>query len=114
MGLTSTAGLTAGVLRAGGGRRSNGWPFLLLVITACYGYQTSTAFTVSSPVAQPGAATLVFIFFGVGIARAWALFGLPGGALLDLLTACGSGSGSPGGASPGPAQAPDRRPRAGP
>ena len=44
---------------------------LLLVITALYGYQISTAFPgSSSPVAQPGPATLVLIFFGAGTARA--------------------------------------------
>ena len=84
------------------------------MITARYGYQTSTAFTVSSPVAQPGAATLVFIFFGVGIARAWALFGLPGGGLLDLHTTRGSESGEPSGASAWLANAPGREPGARP
>jgi len=41
------------------------------VITVLYGYQTSMAFTASSSlVARPDAATLVFILFGVGLARA--------------------------------------------
>ena len=64
MGLTSTAGLTSRLWRARGREElSNRWPFLLLVITGPYGYQTSTALTAgSSPVAQSDAATLVFIF----------------------------------------------------
>lgn len=44
----------------------------------------------SSLVAQSDAATLVFIFFGVGIARAWELLGLGGGGLLDLLSTRGN------------------------
>jgi len=81
------------------------------VITALHGYQTSTAFTArSGPVAQLGAATLLFIFFGVGIARAREPPGLRGGGLLDLLTT----RGSPGGASAGPAETPGAEPGAGP
>ena len=67
-------------------RLSNRWPFLLSVITGLYGYQVSTAFTAGSgPAAMSDAATLVFVFFGVGLARAWELLGLQGGGLLDLL-----------------------------
>jgi hypothetical protein len=116
IGLTSTAGLTVRLWRA---RRreqlSNRWPFLLLVITALYGYQISTAFTAgSSLVAQSDAATLVFIFFGVGLARAWELLGLRGGGLLDLLATRGGGDRPPGGARAGPAEASRREPGAGP
>jgi uncharacterized membrane protein YhaH (DUF805 family) len=116
IGLTSTAGLTVRLWRARKRETlSNRWPFLLLVITALYGYQTSTAFTASSSlVAQSDAATLVFIFFGVGIARAWELLGLRGGGLLDLLTTRGGGARPPGGTSAGPAEAPGREPGAGP
>jgi len=87
IGLTSTAGLTIRLWRARRREKlSNRWPFLLLAITGLYGYQTSTAFTAgSSLVARSDAATLVFIFFGVGIARAREMLGLRGGGLLDLL-----------------------------
>ena len=95
IGLTSTTGLTLRLLRARHREQlSNRWPFLLLVIIGLYGYQTSTAFTAgSSEVAQSDAATLVFIFFGVGIARAWELLGLRGGGLLDLLATGGRRAG---------------------
>jgi hypothetical protein len=88
IGLTSTAGLTFRLWRARHREQlSNRWPFLLLVIIGLYGYQVSTAFTAdSSEAAQSDAATLVFVFFGVGLARAWELLGLRGGGLLDLLT----------------------------
>jgi hypothetical protein len=56
----------------------------------------------------------VFIFFGVGIARAWVLFGLPGGGLLDLHTTRGSESGEPSGASAWLANAPGHEPGARP
>jgi hypothetical protein len=70
-GLTSTAGLAIRLWRVRREKLNNGWPFLLPVITALSGYQISTAFTASSsPAAQSDAAALVFIFFGVGIARA--------------------------------------------
>ena len=87
IGLSSTAGLTIRLWQA---RRreslSNRWPVLLLVIIGLYCYQLSTAFTAaSSEKAQSDAATLVFVFFGVGLVRAWELLGLRGGALLDLL-----------------------------
>jgi hypothetical protein len=42
------------------------------------------------PVAQSDTATLVFIFSGVGIARAWELPGLRRGGLLDQPTTRGS------------------------
>jgi hypothetical protein len=85
IGLTSTAGLTAGVLRAGGGRRSNGWPFLLLVITACYGYQTSTAFTASSRLWHGRTPRRSFSSSsGPASGRALELLGLRGAVLLDL------------------------------
>jgi len=65
-------------------------------------------------VAQSDAATLVFIFFGVGLARAWELLGLRGGGLLDLLATRGGGDRPPGGARAGPAEASRREPGAGP
>ena len=74
------------------------------MITALYGYQISTAFPgSSSPVAQPGPATLVFIFFGAGTARAG---NCPACAAEACLTcshpavAGGASAGSPG-AEPG-------------
>jgi len=114
MGLTSTADLTIRLWRARGREElSNRWPFLLLVITGLYGYQTSTALTAgSSLVAQSEAATLVFIFFGVGIARASELLGLRGGGLLDLLTTRGSRAGPPGGAGPEATSTPGPEPGA--
>lgn len=46
----------------------------------------ATAFTSGSGLAaMSDAVTLVFVFFGVGLARAWELLGLQGGGLLDLL-----------------------------
>jgi hypothetical protein len=93
--LTSTAGLTLRLWRAGHREKlSNRWPFRLLVIIGPYGYQVSMAFTAgSSEAAQSDAATLVFVFFGVGLARAWELPGLRGGGLLDLLTTAAGGPG---------------------
>ena len=110
--LASRAGVTARLWRARWrGKLSSRSPFLLLVITAFYGYSTSTAFTASSSlVGQSDPATLVFVFFGVGIARTWEPLGLRGGGLLDLLTTCGSGARQPGGASAGPAGAPGADP----
>lgn len=87
LGLTSTAGLIVRLWRARSRQKlSHRWPVLLALIVALYGFQTATAFTASSPKAAPQAgATLVMIFFGVGIARSWELLGLRGGGLLDLL-----------------------------
>lgn len=87
IGLNSTTGLTIRLWRARARERlSTRWPFLLLVITGLYGYQVSTAFTAGGGLAaMDDAATLVFVFFGVGLARAWELLGLQGGGLLDLL-----------------------------
>lgn len=87
IGLSSTTGLTIRLWRARARERlSTRWPFLLLVITGLYGYQVSTAFTAGGGLAaMDDAATLVFVFFGVGLARAWELLGLQGGGLLDLL-----------------------------
>jgi hypothetical protein len=112
IGLTSTAGLAVRLWRA---RRqeqlSNRWPFLFLVITALYGYQTSAAFSASSSlVAQPDVATLVFIFFGAGIAPAGELPGLRGEGLLDLLTTRGSGGRPRAAPAPGRPRRPAVRP----
>jgi hypothetical protein len=115
IGLTSTVALTIRLWRARRRERlSNRWPFLLLVITGLYGYQVSTAFTAgSSLVAQSDAATLVFIFFGVGIARAWELLGLGGGGLLDLLSTRGNHRAAPpGGAGPESTGTPGPEPEA--
>ena len=87
IGLTSTAALIFRLWRARSRERlSRRWPVLLCAIVVLYGFQTSTAFTARSPAAaQSAAATLVLVFFGVGIARSWELLGLRGGGLLDLL-----------------------------
>jgi hypothetical protein len=87
IGLTSTIGLAVQLWRARTTQiLSKRWPFLLGVIAALYGYQISTAFTARAPQrAQSTAATLVFIFFGVGLVRAWELLGLRGGGLLNML-----------------------------
>jgi hypothetical protein len=87
IGLSSTAGLT---LRLWQARRrenlSSRWPYLLLVIIGLYAYQVWTGFTATGgQEAQSDAATLVFVFFGVGLVRAWELLGLHGGGLLELL-----------------------------
>lgn len=89
LGLTSTASLTARLWRARSRQRlSHRWPFLLPLIVALYGLQTVLAFTAtSSQQAQRAGATLVMIFFAVGIARSWELLGVRGGGLLDLLVA---------------------------
>jgi hypothetical protein len=116
IGLTSMAGLTAR-LWAGqeAGEASNRWPFLVLVIAGLYGYQISTAFTADNIlVAQSDAARLVFIFFGVGIARAWELLGLRGGGRLDLFATRGNRAGPPGGAGLEPAGATGPEPGAKP
>jgi hypothetical protein len=87
IGLSSTAGLTVRLWQARHRESlSVRWPYLLLVIMGLYAYQVSTAFTAtSSEKAQSDAATLVFVFFGVGLVRAWELLGLRGGGLFDLL-----------------------------
>ena len=87
LGLTSTVGLTVRLRRARSREKlSRRWPFLLSFIVLVYAFQIATACTArSSQAAQSAGATLVMIFFGVGIARSWELLGLRGGGLLDLL-----------------------------
>ena len=113
IGLSSTVGLTLRLWRVRQQEKlSSRWPFLLVVITGLYCYQVSTAFTApGSEQALSDAATLVFVFFGVGLVRAWELLGLRGGGLLDLLvvgvrqTVAKDGAGPDLGDSPGPGPA---------
>jgi hypothetical protein len=111
IGLTSTAALTVRLWRARPRERlSRRWPFLLGAIVVLYGYQAATAFTARGPAAaQSAAATLVLVFFGVGIARSWELLGLRGGGLLDLLVSHAGSMAHPApAASAGQAARPDR------
>ena len=87
IGLSSTVSLAVRLWRARARERlSRRWPYLLLFIIAVYAFQTATAFTArTAGQAQSASATLVVIFFAVGIARSWELLGLRGGGLLDLL-----------------------------
>jgi hypothetical protein len=87
LGLTGTAGLAVRLWRARATQTlTRRWPILLGLIAGLYAYQVSTAFTARAPEqAQSTAATLVLIFFGVGLVRAWELLGMRSGGLLDML-----------------------------
>jgi hypothetical protein len=89
LGLGSTAGLIVRLTRARSRQKlSRRWPFLLAFIVVLYGVQAATAFTArGSQDAQSAGATLMLIFFGVGIARSWELLGLRGGGLGTVLAA---------------------------
>ncbi|HWG63537.1 MAG TPA: hypothetical protein VG253_17735 [Streptosporangiaceae bacterium] len=95
LGLTSTTALGVRLWLARGEQRlSHRWPFLLPAIAVIYGFQTVVGFTATTRVdAQSEGATLVLIFFAVGIARSWELLGLRGGGLLDLLASRNARSG---------------------
>jgi hypothetical protein len=83
LGVGTTAALMVRLARARPAERlSRRWPVLLSFLLVLYGAQAVTAFTAAgSGPARSAGATLVLIFFGVGIARSWELLGLRGGGL---------------------------------
>jgi hypothetical protein len=116
IGLSSTAGLTIRLWQIRHQEKlSSRWPFLRVVIIGLYAYQVSTAFTApGSEQALSDAATLVFVFFGVGLVRAWELLGLHGGGLLELLVVNVRRAGAKDGAGPDLGESPRPGPAAGP
>lgn len=88
LGLVSTGALIARLWRARAKEKlSRRWPLLLFLIVGLYAFQVGTAVVVHGRKnVLSTASTLVFFFFGVGIARSWELLGQRGGGVIAVFT----------------------------